>query len=109
MKKLDDLIKRAKALTNPALFRVIFKDGTIQTYHAAQVIPLFLKGGKEIARIEHDEQDTKNGLLPLLFSSRHTYDPVWQWLLLSPASPHCIRCSGSTAILQLCMLRPCLQ
>ena len=68
MNKLDDLIRRAKKLINPAPFRVIFKDGTSKTYHAPEVIPLFLDDRKEIARIEHDEEDTKNGLLPLLFS-----------------------------------------
>jgi hypothetical protein len=68
MGKVDDLMKRAKALVNPAPFRVIFKDGTSKTYHAPEVIPLFLDDSKEIARIEHDTNDTKNGLLPMLFS-----------------------------------------
>ena len=67
MNKLENLLQRAKRLKSPAPFRVYFKDGTEKTLHAADIIPILVDDSDRIKRIEHDETDSKNGLLPQLF------------------------------------------
>lgn len=63
--KAETLIKRAKKLFISLPFKVFFQDGTEIACSGADVIPLLQK--KDIARIEHDENDDKSGKLLLLF------------------------------------------
>lgn len=67
MNKLENLLQRAQRLISPAPFRVYFKDGTEKALQAADIIPILVDDSDRIKRIEHDETDNKNGLLPLLF------------------------------------------
>ena len=67
MGKIDDLLRRAKRLISPAPFRVHFKDGTMKSLQAADVISILANDSDRVSRIEHDETDNKNGLLPRLF------------------------------------------
>ncbi len=66
MKRIDNLIARAKRLVDSAPFKVFLRDGKNMNCSGGDVIPLLQR--MEIEKIEHDESDTNNGLLPLLFA-----------------------------------------